>query len=190
MNNYLELKRKVDLLSAKKELLTKELEEKKKEKEEFSQRYEASTKARILLQEVATVTQQKVEKRISELVSLALSAVFPDPYRFILEFIPKRNQTECVLWFEKNGERMRPIDSSGGGTIDIASFALRIAFLSIDRKSRRLIICDEPFRFVSRNYLNKCSKLIQILSDKYGIQFIIVSHLKELIEEADKVFEL
>lgn len=184
------LYKSISMLKAKKSLLEKDLAEEKEEEKKYSSRYENALKARILLQEIATVTQKKVEERISNIVSSALEAVFPDPYKFILEFVPKRNQTECILHFEKNNERMKPIDSSGGGTVDLASFAMRIAFLTIDRKSRRLLICDEPFRFVSRNYLPRVSQIMQILSDKYGIQFIIVSHLKELIEDADKVFEL
>jgi DNA repair exonuclease SbcCD ATPase subunit len=190
MKDFYDIKKKVNLLAAKKELLEEQLAKKKGELAYYTQRHEASQKARILLQEIATVTQKKVEQRISQLVTMALEAVFPDPYKFVLEFVPKRNQTECLLWFEKNGERMKPIDSSGGGAVDVASFALRVAFLSIDKKSRRVVICDEPFRFVSRNYLHRCGEMIRTLSEKRDIQFIIVTHLKELIESADKVFDI
>lgn len=184
------LNKRISLLKAREEILRSNLKEQESRKEFYLKRHGSALKARILLQEIATITQKKVEERISGIVSLALEAVFQDPYKFVLEFVPKRNQTECILHFEKNNERVKPIAAAGGGTVDVAAFALRIAFLSIDRKSRRVLICDEPFRFVSRNYLPRINKIMQVLSDKYAIQFIIVTHIKELIDSADKVFEL
>lgn len=190
MNDFLSLKKKANLLEAKKELLSSQLKEKQEQKIYYEKRLEASQKARIFLQEIATLTQKKVESRISNLVSLALEAVFPEPYKFVLEFIPKRNQTECILSFERNGERIKPIDSSGGGAIDIASIALRIAFLTLNKKARRIMLLDEPLRFVSKNYIDRCGELLRLLSERNKIQFIIVTHLDELIDYGDKIFEL
>lgn len=187
MNN---LHKSISLIKAKKSILESNLKGEKEKESIFSKRYESALKARILLQEIATITQKKVEERISNIVSSALEAIFPDPYKFILEFIPKRNQTECVLWFEKNGERMKPIDSSGGGTIDVASFVLRIAFLTVDKKARRIMALDEPLKFVSKDYLDKCGELLQLLSERNRIQILMVTHLRELIDYGDKVFEL
>jgi len=190
MNNFSSLKKKANLLEAKKELLSQQLVEKQERRNSYAKRLEASQKARIFFQEIATLTQQKVEKRISSIVSMALEAVFPEPYKFVLEFIPKRNQTECLLLFEKNEERIKPIDASGGGTIDVASIALRIAFLTLNKKARRIMLLDEPLRFVSKNYIDRCGELLQLLSERNKIQFIIVTHLDELIDYGDKVFEL
>lgn len=144
-------------------------------------------KARIVVQNVAAEVQKNLEYRITSIVSMALAAVFPDPYEFKVEFVTRRNQTECDMYFVKDGNECEPMDSSGGGPIDIASLALRMAIWSIKR-TRAIQILDEPAKFVSRDLQEKCSEMLKSLSEKLGIQMIVVSHIPEMITAADKVF--
>lgn len=145
---------------------------------------------RALFQKAAQDTQQKLEFHISNLVSTALAAVFDDPYTFQLEFVQKRNKTEAELWFVRNGEKMKPIDASGGGAVDVASFALRIAFWSLTKKTRPLIILDEPFKHLSADLQNRASDMLKMLSENLGLQIILVSHIDQLISNADKEFKV
>jgi hypothetical protein len=145
--------------------------------------------AQLILQTVAMQTQQELEYKISEIVSLALSAVFDDPYEFKVEFNIKRNKTEAEIHFYKNGIAFDPMTETGGGVVDIASFALRIALWNLSSpKTRNTIILDEPFRFLSKNLQTKASEMLSVISKKLNIQFIIVTHIAELREAADKVF--
>lgn len=144
-------------------------------------------KARAIVQAVAEETQSKIEFHISNLVSLALKSVFPDPYEFKLKFVLRRNRTEADLLFVKNNNEGNPIDIAGGGALDVASFALRCAVWSI-KPNNNVLILDEPFHFLSRNLQNKCSQMIKMISKDLGIQFIIVSHVPEITESADKIF--
>lgn len=150
-------------------------------------------KARAIIQVVAKETQEKLEYRISNLVSMALSSVFPDPYEFKLRFVMRRNKTEADLIFIKRGHEGDPMDVSGGGALDVASFALRIAVWSI-KPTNNVLIQDEPFHFLSRNLQAKCSMMIKMINQKIingkRIQFIIVSHIPEITEAADKVFKI
>lgn len=145
---------------------------------------------RALFQKAAQDTQQKLEFHISNLVSTALAAVFDDPYTFQLEFVQKRNKTEAELWFVRNGEKMKPIDASGGGAVDVASFALRIAFWSLTKKTRPLIILDEPFKHLSSDLQNRASDMLKMLSENLGLQIILVSHIDQLILNAAKEFKV
>ena len=145
---------------------------------------------RALFQKAAQDTQQKLEFHISNLVSTALAAVFDDPYTFQLEFVQKRNKTEAELWFVRNDEKMKPIDASGGGAVDVASFALRIAFWSLTKKTRPLIILDEPFKHLSSDLQNRASDMLKMLSENLGLQIILVSHIDQLISTADKEFKV
>ena len=121
-----------------------------KKQEESISEIEVCEEAQIIIQNVAQKTQQELQYRLSDLCSLALKAVFANPYKLTVEFEIKRGKTECKLSFEKNGELFSPMDSSGGGAIDIASMALRIAIWSITSpKTRNTLILDEPFRFLS-----------------------------------------
>ena len=146
-------------------------------------------KARIVVQTVAEQTQKQIEIHISNLVSLALASVFPDPYTFVLRFVQRRNKTEADLLFVKDGNEGRPLDVSGGGPLDVASYALRMATWSL-KPTRNSFVLDEPFRFVSRDLQHKCSEMVKMLGDKLKVQHIIVSHVPEIIDKADTVFEV
>ncbi|RLB11176.1 MAG: hypothetical protein DRG39_04660, partial [Deltaproteobacteria bacterium] len=50
--------------------------------------------AREIARKVAKETQRKLEFRIADLVTLALSSVFEDPYGFSVEFVSRRGKTE------------------------------------------------------------------------------------------------
>ena len=149
----------------------------------------ACQKARTIIQTVAETTQRKLESHISSLVTMALAAVFPDPYTFILRFVKRREKTEADLLFVKDGNEGSPMDISGGGPLDVASFALRTATWAI-KPTRNVLIMDEPGKYISRDLQGKFSEMIKHLSIKLGLQFLIVSHIPEITESADKVFEI
>jgi DNA repair exonuclease SbcCD ATPase subunit len=84
-----------------------------------------------------------------------------------------------------------PLDSSGYGTVDVASLALRIAAWSMQvPRTRNVILLDEPFKFLDgqTDRIEKASQMIKELSDRLGIQFIIVTHDNTLANYADKTF--
>lgn len=145
--------------------------------------------AREIIREVGLKTQEQLQYHISDITSLALEAVFDDPYELVAEFVQRRNKTECDLYFQRDGERVDPISASGGGTVDVAAFALRIAAWSMTTpKLRNTIILDEPMRFLSVDLQGRASQMIKELSDKLGLQFIIITHDEALTEYADKTF--
>ena len=149
-----------------------------------------SEQAQAIIQQVAKETQEKLQYHISELCSLALSAVFDDPYKLELEFVIRRGKTEADIYFVKDEEKIDPISASGGGVIDIASFALRVALWSLAKpRSRNTLILDEPFKYLSRELQPKASLLLKELSNKLNLQIIMVSHSSDLIEGANRVFE-
>ena len=90
-----------------------------------------------------------------------------------------------------------PVGFTGGGAIDIASLALRIAYLSMrqDIKVRRLLLLDEPFSRLKGEEANKRAlAIIQEISKNLGLQIIMVSDERipreDIIANADKVFEV
>jgi len=153
-------------------------------------RYSAHVdEAQVVLQTVAQQTQSELEYHISELVTLANESVFDDPYTMKVQFVLRRNKTEADLLFERDGHFINPMDASGGGAVDVAAFALRISLLSLQTpKSADVLILDEPFRFVSRSLQERASKLLKEISEKLGLQMIIVTHEPTLVEHADRVF--
>lgn len=140
-------------------------------------RIEAIEQLQEIAQAVAQRIQMQAHRKIAEVVSRCLQ-VFPDPYEFAIEFERKRGKTEARLLFIRDGlEVDDPLDQAGGGVGDVASFALRVACLVLSRPPlRRLLVLDEPFRFLRRSRHAQMSALLQALATELDIQFVIVTH--------------
>lgn len=147
--------------------------------------------AREIIRSVGMSTQNQISVNINDIVSLALDSVFESPYSFKVDFVNRRNKTECDLYFERDGNRIDPLTASGVGAVDVASFALRIASWSMNRpRTRNAIILDEPFKFLSENYQERASLMIKEISRKLNLQMLIVTHSQILTTAADKIFEI
>jgi DNA repair exonuclease SbcCD ATPase subunit len=175
---------------AKEELLIKDWQIQQAKIESLNTLADNLLKVRALFQSAAEATQKQLEFHISGLVSSALSAVWDNPYEFVLEFVQKRGKTEAELWIERDGERMKPLDAAGGGVVDIISLALRMAFWSLTKTSRPLLLLDEPLKQLSADKQSKASDMLKSISEKLGIQILMVTHEKALLDAVDKQFEV
>jgi len=153
-------------------------------------------KAREIVRIVGLKTQQQLQFHISNITSLALEAVFDNPYELMVEFVQRRNKTECDLYFKRNGSKVDPLTASGIGAVDVAAFALRIACWSMEQpKTRNTILLDEPFKHLKGKKENKkVLEMIKEVSNKLGIQIIMISDERipreDTIEATDKLFEV
>lgn len=154
----------------------------------------AHERARSILQEVGVKTQEQLSYNISTIASLALETVFDIPYELQLEFIQRRNKTECDIYFVRDGVKIDPY-SGGGGAIDVAAFALRVALWTMHQpRTRPVLILDEPFKHLKGEEANrKMLEMVSKISKKLGIQIIMVSDERVprevTMEYADRLFE-
>ena len=138
--------------------------------------------AQSIAQLVAQAIQQRAHNQIAGVVSKCLEIVFDEPYVFKIKFEQKRGRTEAQLVFEREGLEVDPLTASGGGVVDVASFALRLSCLMLSKpKLRRVLIMDEPFKFVSEEYRENVKNMLEQLSHEMGIQLIFVTHIPELV---------
>jgi len=178
----------IEYKKSEKNYLIKNIEELEEEYKTFNSKKDFSLKAQIVLQAVAKSTQQNLEIHFSELVTLALRSVWDFPLDFEVKVVARRNKTEVDLLLKENGKgEDDPMENSGGGTLDVASFALRVAFWSLKR-NRNTLILDEPFRNVSADLETKVSQMVKKISQNLGLQIIMVSHKDEINYSADKTF--
>lgn len=145
--------------------------------------------AGMILKIVAQKTQEELQYKISEIVTLALNSVFEENWEFNIDFVFKRGKTEAEIYLLRDNEKYDPMTDMGGGIVDVVSFALRIvSYIIRTPKTRNTIILDEPFRFLSKDLQKKASTMLRELSTRLNIQFIMVTHESELMEIADKTF--
>jgi len=171
---------------------------------ELSARIETNKKALLrheraleIVKRVGLSTQKQLEYHLSEQVSLAMEAVFNDPYRLKVNFLEKRGKTEVELLFARRDMEFPPLGSAGGGAIDVASLALRIAYWALrqDRRVRPLLLLDEPFSQLKGEDANRRAlAIVQEISRRLGLQIISVSDERipreDILLNADKVFQV
>ena len=187
----IQLRNKLEQEKGKKESLLSLYSDKNEELKNINRDIRYLEQAVPIAQIVAQQTQQELKYHISELVTLALSAVFDDPYEFEIIFESKRGKTEARIVFLKNGEEIDPMTSSGGGAIVVAAFALRVALWNLQRpRSRNTLVLDEALKFLSLDLHAKAGKMLRMLSEKLEIQIILVTHSEAISEFAHKSYEI
>ena len=136
---------------------------------------------------VTILTLTEVKGFIEDTVSLCLSTVYGEQYKFGIDYDVKRGRSEAKVFIQKGEDKLDPKDEVGGGVIDVASIGLRLVLwlLSVPR-SAPVFIFDEPFRFVSRDLTDKIVDMLREVCDVFGAQIIAVSHNEELIDGCDK----
>jgi len=147
-------------------------------------------KAQEITQAVAQKIQQQAHDRIVGVVCKCLEMVFGDVYQFNIHFERKRGRTEAKLVLMKDGHEIDdPMDEDSGGVVDVAAFALRLSCLVLAKPYlRRLIVLDEPFKFVSAEYRDNVRMMLEGLAKDFKIQFIMVTH--DLSLRTGKIIEL
>lgn len=150
---------------------------------------EILTRAQALIQLTAEETQNQLRFHLQDLVNAALDSVFPNVYEFRIDFTPKNGTTAADIYLLKDGCRVDPMDSSGGGVVDVVCFALRLVAWSIG-KTDNVIIFDEPMKWLSVGLRPLAGELFRKLSHQLGIQMIYVTHDPELADVADRIFEV
>lgn len=137
--------------------------------------------AQSILQDLAQAVQTSAHKRIAGVVTECLHAVFGSVYDFRIDFIRKRGKTEAQLFLIHGGlEVVDATSEDSGGVLDVAAFGLRLACLILSKPYlERVLFLDEPFRFVSASYRENVKNLLTSLSERFGLQIVMVTHQTE-----------
>jgi DNA repair exonuclease SbcCD ATPase subunit len=94
----------------------------------------------------------------------------------------KRSQMEVRLAFIRDDIELSATEIEGG-VLDVVSFVLRLVCVSLNG-GRRLLILDEPFKFVDEINRQHLPKILDVLAESMDFRLIIVTHLPELMDEA------
>jgi energy-coupling factor transporter ATP-binding protein EcfA2 len=190
-NTYIQ---KLERLKGKREALTDQLTKAESNLVQFQKDLRFQEKAREFIKKVGLKTQQQISYNISEITTMALNSVLENPYELNIEFVERRGKTECDILFMRDEIKIDPF-SGGGGAIDIASFALRIASWSMQSpKSRKVLLLDEPFKHLKGEEANrKMLEMVKQISHSLDVQILMVSDERvsrqATVESTDRLFE-
>lgn len=146
-------------------------------------------KGQRFLQEAARAVQQTAHEQVSKVVTRCVRTVYgADGFDFKMDFERKRGRTEANISFLKEGHPVSPTMDTGGG-LDVSAFALRLVAVLLTT-SRRLLVMDEPFRFVNgREYQERVARLVPALAEELDFQLVIATD-DDWLKECGKVIEL
>lgn len=189
MTNLKQIRKRLDDAQSERRSVVRNINQRTQNLKELGRDARRHEQAIEIIKEVGLRTQQQLQYHIADITTLAMDAVFDDPFQLLVEFVQRRNKTECDLLFERDGVSIDPLSASGGGVVDVAAFALRVASYTMQSpRNRNVIILDEPMRFLSEDKQELASLMIKEISQKLNIQFIIITHEPALAAHADKQF--
>jgi len=154
----------------------------------------AMEEAQALVQRTANETQEQLRFHLTDLVQHALDSLLPGRYTFHVDFEVQRGKTAASMYLEAEGQIRDPMDECGGTVVQVVAFALRVAAWTLARTDNTIIL-DEPFAAVSADFRPVCGELLAGLSEKLGIQFIVIASHESggtsyLLDYADRVFNV
>ncbi len=132
----------------------------------------------------------RLQKRLSAVVSQAVSAVFDEDIKVLIENATFRGVTSMAIMIEQDGLKTDIFSAKGGTLVDIVAFALRVLMV-VWSGLQRVVVLDEPFAHVNgEEYRLRAADLLRELHRQLGVQFIVVAHELEMIDVADIAYEI
>lgn len=186
----IDLRSEYDELFIKKTLLLQDRVEKSRKLKAVKHQIKICTKAHFLLIEVSKTIQKQFKKRVEELITQAIQAVYDYPYVFKLRFKQKRNNVAVQPIVKKGTKELVPKDDMGGGILDIIALGFEVILWYLQNpKSRPILFLDEPFRFLG-SLSGKAGYILKYLSRSFGLQIVMTSHDTKLTKFYDKIYRV
>lgn len=160
---------------------------------ELSLNEDTVSKSSLFLQSLSDTARIQVVEKISGLVTEVLQAVKDKNLEFKMVMGTERNQADLkfVLIDKLTGTELNPLESAGGGIVDLISLGLRVSLLLKWKPSlAKVLILDETLKHVSVVDQELAGEFVRKLSEQLGLQIIFISHSKTLAEKAHRTFEI
>ncbi len=166
----------------------------KNERESILHDIEVSSRAIEFVEQVATEERRSIKRRVEELITSCLHEVFDDTYSVEFEYGMKRARTSVEVYAVRKCEDglvvRREIDGIGGGLADAISLPLKLIVLLNDAGLDRNLIIDEPGKHLSINHVPRFARFLKTVSERLGVQIIMLSHHTCMDQYADSVNEV
>lgn len=147
------------------------------------------TKTSAVLKHLLDVMVKDEISKMAGLITYGLKTIFDDQDLSFLPVITKKNEKIHIELKTQNKGIEGEFGSFGGSVAVIESFLLRVLSV-LKMKLARLMLLDETFAAVGSEYIPNTSKLISELSDKLGLDVLLVTHQKEFQQFAKHVYRV
>lgn len=158
--------------------------------EETEKDRKVTVRARLLLESYSEIEQTMLRTKVEGLVTAGLQGIFGPEYYFTVETKMLRGQAAMEFVVAKRDLVHDPMDSHGGGLVNVVALVLRLVIVALTPGLSRVVVLDEPFAQLSQGYIEPVSQFIRALVDRTGIQLLIVSHEPEIADVADAAYRL
>lgn len=159
-------------------LKTKALAERRAEMLELKAKEALYEKALWFLQEISKYQEDFLKDKFVKTVRYGLGMTFGDDLGFDILVETKANQRIMSPAIKgEDGEWITDfIEEDGGGLAECLSFLLNAMLIIWQKDARKILFLDESFSKVSVDYKAALLDMIKVLSTKFGIQFVIITH--------------
>jgi len=145
-------------------------------------------KVKEVLRKLVETTASASIQQLNDLVTAGLQDIFYDQnIAFEAVYFVKQGKPKLDMQFVIDGEA-RSHDLVGGGVIGVTSALLRLVEVKLFNLAPILLL-DEPLVHLSARYLPGAAKFIREVASKFGVNVVMVSHQKEMSDNADVVLE-
>ena len=189
MEKIKHLKTLIDKNTFIKDSLEEKQEKIQKDMNDINKETDSLLELKDFLMSVSANYRDQLCNLFTSLVTEALTSIFEKDIRFNIKLYSYRNEPAIDVSVIENNLEVDPQKSCGGGLNDIISFVIKIIFIYL-KKSSRIIILDEPLKFLSRDYIEQSSNFIHDISKRMNIQIILVSHKPDLEINCDKLITI
>lgn len=192
MNTELQaLQRQIDMEFGVYQSKFQDLENAREKIKEYQEKQDDLGMIQALFNKLVDEKRKQTMDKVVNVVSYGLQKVFDNP-EMRLEVTEKlqRNQKFYVLGYsDGSGGVSTQWDEASGGVRGVVVLMLKVIFLTIS-SNRRFIIMDEKFNGLDEEHRENLIILLQELSEKFGMQFFFVSHLKDMNAAATDLFRI
>ncbi len=186
------VRRNVDRLSGEARLVATQGKQTQEEIAKLEAQIELHERVSAVLSGIGEKRQMTAQSKIETLVTHGLQTVFGAGLSFHIVQSMRGKTVVAEFLVRTTLADGRVIDTDvmsarGGGLAAVVGFLLRLVVLLLSKQRQEtLLILDEPFTHLSKEYVPLMAEFLRELADKTGIQILLVSHQDELTEVADK----
>lgn len=148
-----------------------------------------NTKALAVIDRATQIISQNGIGKVESIVSDGLKLVFDQDLKLVIERKEGARGDSYRLMVQQGDVIGPPIDTMGGGVVNVISFLLRV--IMIQRfKLTKFLALDESFNNVSADHLPKVSEMLRSLCDDHGYAILAITQQPLLACAANRVFSV